>query len=219
MLNLTTIFQEQDRLNKETAAKHEEYSRLTKDGLTQLYVFAALCELGEMSNEWGDFKIWKTNRKQHRVDTCPLCKGEGIKEGEKCSRCGGVRVYPLLEEYIDVVHFCVSVAIGFNLDPLIYKSSRTGRKFLNPLPKSTYHLILKLYQNLVYANVLIEESEKIPPTQKSIKNNQNERQKVAVDLLDTLWQLGYSLGFSDSDIEKAYFSKNQINQIRQEENY
>jgi len=125
-------------------------------------------------------------------------------------------VNPLREEYIDIVHFVVSVALGFDYDPKEYMNIYEVREVS---PEDTYQLILDLYKNLVYANVLIEETRDLPHTEKLLKNNTKERKKVAKALLDILVHLGYSLGFEDAEIEAAYFDKHKINQIRQENNY
>ena len=103
MINLTHIFKEQDRLNKETAAKHKEYSELTREQLTRNYVFAALCELGEMANEWGQFKIWKSTRKENREALCSKCNGTGELNGDSCLYCEGGIVNPLRKEYVDEI--------------------------------------------------------------------------------------------------------------------
>lgn len=216
LLNLVSIFQKQAELNQKTAAKHEEYQKRTRDELTRNYVFATLVELGEMANEWGHFKIWKSTRKENREALCPKCHGRGEFNGDACPYCEGGMVNPLREEYIDVVHFTISIALGFDLDPQQYIQHATLRKVS---AQDSYKLYLELYKNLVYANVLIDELENFPPTEKLLKNNQLERKKVAVCLVNTLWELGYSLGFTDEEIEYAYFAKHKINQVRQENNY
>lgn len=215
-MNLTHIFKEQDRLNKETAKKHEEYSKLSRDQLTRNFVFSALAETGEMANEWSHFKIWKSTRKENRDAPCKKCQGTGELNHKICAYCENGRTNPLREEYIDVVHFTVSVAIGFDIDPTEYLKENQARPKVEVSPKVAYNLYLDLYKQLVYANVLIEELEKRPQTEES---NRNERKKVATELLNVLFDLGYSMGFTDEDIERAYFAKHKVNQIRQANNY
>lgn len=217
-MDLARIFNEQDRLNKETAEKHMEYSLLSRDELTRNYVFAALTELGEMSNNWSHHKIWKSTRKENRDAPCKKCHGTGELNEVICVYCENGRVNPLREEYIDVVHFTISVAIGFDLKPEEFIDKRKQNE-VEVSPEVAYDLYLELYKNLVYANILIEELIKYPNTEKLLTNNKRERKTVAVDLLDTLFNLGYSLGFTDQDIEHAYFMKHKINQIRQATNY
>lgn len=216
MVDLVEIFKKQDELNRKTAAKHEEYSKLSRDELTQLYAFSALCELGEMSNEWGQFKIWKTNRKENRKTLCTKCNGKGEIYGDSCQYCEGGFTNPLREEYIDVVHFVVSVAIGFDLDPEEFMK-KFKRKEVTA--SNTYKLIRVLYKYLVYADVLIDELQNLPNTEKLVKNNQIERLDVAEKLIDKLLHLGYSLGFDDEEIESAYFDKHKVNHIRQQNHY
>lgn len=216
MINLVNIFEKQAQLNAETAAKHVEYQVRSREQLTKNYIFAALCEIGEMSNEWGQFKIWKSSRKENRKAICKKCSGEGKFHGEDCPYCHNGYVNPLREEYVDVVHFVVSVAIGFDLNPNDFLSTYKRK---NVSGEDTYQLILDLYENLVYANILIEELQNHQNENLFQKINQKERLNVAKDLLDTLLHLGYSLGFDDEEIENAYFDKHRINQVRQANNY
>ncbi len=222
MINLAHIFQEQDRLNKETALKHEEYQKRTREQLTRNYVFSALVELGELANTWNHHKIWKSTRQENRDAPCNKCGGtgfSGVSDFELCPYCKAGRVDPLREEYADVVHFVVSVAIGFDLDPKSYLEGYAKDSNQKPALKDSYQLYLDLYKNLVYANVLIEELNTYPQTEKLIQNLTKERKKVAKDLITVLLDLGYSLGFDDEEIEAAYFSKHKINQVRQRNNY
>ena len=216
MLNLVHIFGEQQRLNTETAAKHEEYGLLTRDELTRNFVFAALAELGECANEWGHFKIWKSTRKENRDAPCGKCGGENHEE---CIHCEGGRTNPLREEYIDVFHFGVSVAIGLDVNPAHYESMLTEHDLKELKGYDAYDMYLKLFEKLAYANVLLEESLKKELSDKAVSQNTYDRQVTGIQLMDTLLALGYSLGFDDEDITAAYFSKHQINQKRQENNY
>lgn len=221
MINLPKIFIEQDRLNKETASKHEEYSILTPEELIKNYCFAALAELGECANEWGHFKIWKSTRKENRDASCKKCSGTGIQEDfEQCLYCENGRVNPLQEEYVDVFHFVVSVAIGFGLDPKVYMETYEKRFVRNVDEADTYDLYLSLFKSLSHANVLIDELESYKHINETLEIiNGLDRERVSNMLMDTLLNLGYSLGFTNEDIEKAYFSKHEINKVRQENNY
>lgn len=227
MIDIERIFKEQDFLNKETAAKHEEYSKLTRDELTRNYCFSALSELGECSNEWAGFKIWKSTRKENRDAPCKKCNGSAILNELECPYCEEGRTNPLREEYIDVFHFVVSVAIGFDAD------IETIKKVLAVLEKEdvgksdSYQLFLDLYTSLARANGLIDDNvdsytsyaddriEDFEDKETLIK----VRQTHALELIEILVRLGYALDFSNDEIEAAYFSKHKINQVRQENNY
>lgn len=220
VINLGQIFEKQNELNKEMALQHKEYQTLSREALTRNYILAALVESGECCNEWAQFKIWKSTRKENREALCPKCHGTGKQEETICPYCEQGVVNPLREEYSDILHFATSVAIGFDLEPNEVIQGLIQLKEISTITsKDTYQLFLELYKQLVYANVLIEEFESILHTDKLIQDQQKERKKVAKDLMLTVIKLGYSLGFDDNEIEQAYFAKHQINQIRQIQHY
>lgn len=98
----------------------------------------------------------------------------------------------ILEEYVDNIHFLMSLGLdaGFT-----YTSVE--------LPQQTDDLTQAF--NIVFAHIL-EFSKQ--------RNQQQYEQMFASFLL-----LGSMLGFSEEDIQEAYYEKNKINFARQDEGY
>lgn len=86
-------------------------------------ILALQVELGELANEWRGFKHWSNDQKPRRnPKLCPRCVGTGevrYYTNETCTRCGGTGVEsqdPLLEEYVDCLHFILSIGLQIGTD-------------------------------------------------------------------------------------------------------
>lgn len=216
MLNLEKIFEKQQELNTKTALTNPKYGELTNDELTRNFVFAALVELGETSNEWGEFKIWKKSRKQNRLAVCKRCNNVDV---DACIHCIDGTNNPLLEEYIDVFHFVVSVAIGLKLDVEFYVTFTNTDQLDYLKTTKDYDMFLRLYELLADTNSLLEPCINGELSGFQLLKNKTDREITSIKLMDVLLLLGYSLGFSDEEINEAYFSKHKVNHKRQEANY
>lgn len=205
--------------SSQVAQKHVEYQQLSKNQLTRNFIFAALCEVGEMANEWGHFKIWKSSRNENREAPCPKCHGFGILGTENCPYCENGKVNPLREEYVDVLHFVVSIALGLELEP----EKVMDIEFHPTSKEESYEWFLTLYELLIKAkqhlDIVMERTIQQPLLDEEVEILNQQGQQIALELLTTFFYLGYSLGFADEEIEAAYFAKHQINHIRQQENY
>src|SRR5690606_23656156 len=97
---------------------------------------------------------------------------------------------PLLEEYVDIVHFTLSIAndLGYHE----HKYVNPGHFDLNDLTLGLTQLVTVL----PYA-----------------KNN-----KLPLSF-DYVIKLGYQLGFDEKTVIDAYFEKNKVNHERQVNNY
>lgn len=100
----------------------------------------------------------------------------------------------ILDEFADGMHFILSLGILLKAENQIDLSSE---KFLDNEPTEQF---LKVYQLISELNV-----------NRSIE----KLNEVFVAYLD----LGKLLGFSDKDVEKAYFAKNEVNHKRQDSGY
>lgn len=127
---------------------------------------ALLVELGELANETRCFKFWSTKPSSSRET--------------------------VLEEYVDGVHFIMSLGIdqglSFNSKPLTKSEQQLTEVFLNVFEACT-----------VFIN---------NPTQKSYEN-----------LFNNYLQLGIQMDIDEEEIRKAYISKNEVNYIRQDKGY
>lgn len=121
------------------------------------------------------------------------------KNEEDCPACEDGLLYafrkknPLLEEYVDCLHFILSIGLELNLetDDWIFESV-------------TYHSIITQY---IALNETAAELYRNPFANKFL------------DLVETFIGLGEILGFTWEQIEQAYSDKNAINHERQATGY
>lgn len=167
-------------------------------------VLALLVELGELSNEWRGFKFWSEDREPRGERTCQDCGGQchwlafvgtTVECEENCQMCNGEGVTnKLLEEYVDVLHFILS--IGNELD---MHDIDVGTQ-LNYIKKDITDQFNGMFDNAI-----------------RLKKSQ-ERFHYA-SLIKRFHILGDSLGFTWEQIETAYYSKNKLNHTRQDNGY
>lgn len=210
-MNLQKLFEMQAKLDADITVKHpvqEGENRLEKK------VLALLVELGECANEWRGFKFWSNDQEPRVTETCGACSGRGKKRrieartGREryftCQRCNGLGVKgnPLLEEYVDCLHFILSIGndAGYSKDyePLEYDPFVEHLFFGDSLEKfnDTFRSVTR-FEAKGMLNVAIEYDV----------------------MFDDFLGLGKSLGFTWDQIEQAYYDKNKINFERQENGY
>jgi dimeric dUTPase (all-alpha-NTP-PPase superfamily) len=204
-MNLEKLFETQkvlrDRINYQG---EDRFNKL---------VLALLVELGECANEWRGFKFWSKDQEPRYFvpnpnDVCEECDGQPIfYEGNdsakkiigQCDNCDGCGVHfhnPLLEEYVDGLHFVLEIGIEIGIEKftpskLISFSNDVNEKF-----RSIYRLVSQLTHTML------------------LLNDGDYR-----TLLNNYLHLGESLGFTWGEIEQAYYDKNSINHKRQDEGY
>ncbi len=152
-------------------------------------ILALQVELGELANEWRGFKFWSEDQKPR---TYGLKLGKSPKENRY--------INPLLEEYVDCLHFILSIGLDleFGNYPMIGKSPET--KTVSDMFLVTFETINTFYQAYQSGNEdLIEIKYTI--------------------VFDTFLTLGGMLGFTEYQIEQAYLDKNKINHERQLNGY
>lgn len=213
-MNLTKLFEMQQELDGRIEREHPREEG--RDRLAEK-ILALQVELGECANEWRGFKFWSKDQKaRYYVETgiCVCCAGTGNAfhddnetEYEDCSVCQGVGeefTFPLLEEYVDCLHFVMSIGleIGFpykNLTRVMNWNTYKGRgiidKFLFVNKK-----IINLYQD--------------------IRDEDSANATIYwLHLFESFIGLGQMLGFTGDQVEEAYFEKNKVNHQRQENGY
>lgn len=204
-MNLSNIFNTQIALDAHITEKHpaeEKEDRLAKK------ILALQVELGELANEWRGFKYW-SNDQEARVYVpnpnalCKACDGQGytdkhldIKQWKFCKECDGCGAHfynPLLEEYVDCLHFIVSIGIELNVNP--------------------EQLFIPIFE-------CDEETDIFISLFFEIARLDLQRKASLYKIIFTKFMgLGAKLGFSLDQIEEAYYSKNKINYERQENGY
>jgi dimeric dUTPase (all-alpha-NTP-PPase superfamily) len=163
-MQLEKLFRMQRGLDQHIEEKHG----LQNEDLFDRKVLALLVELGELANETRCFKFWS------------------IKPSSEKS--------VVLEEYVDGIHFILSLGIECGFQNLDYTLD------MEPSTVSATEQFLLIYQEV-----------------NKFKDSKNDLDFKT--LLQSYLQLGSLLGISYEEMEKAYFKKNEVNYQRQQNNY
>lgn len=217
-MNLTKLFETQnildDRIKKEKGLEGKD--------LLDEKIRALLTELGELSNEERSFKFWSEDREPNVSGyvVCDLCvDSPGIYEfyyndelvSVDCPKCEGHQeVYVgnrLLEEYVDCLHFFISIAIELKIKP---DKFTVTCDYTQPTVTSTFNRVFSTVSSL---EVLLEPCVPASITQKDLQETLHEAFSCFVGLAEK------HLGFTWQQIEQAYYEKNEINHQRQESGY
>lgn len=205
-MNLQNLFEIQKELDAHIEKKHprnDGEDRLSKK------ILALQVELAECAQESRCFKYWSNDQeprlKGFKEIKCKWCNGSGDDGTGVCPdcKCEGY-VYkeynPLLEEYIDVVHFALSIGLDIDIKQEIF-----------PEP-------------IKYGDVVLQFNELFGQISyfASVLNRENEWEEVEYEY-ERIWSLLFGLagllGFTWEQIEQAYLDKNSINHQRQESGY
>ncbi|WP_226583591.1 dUTP diphosphatase [Halobacillus litoralis] len=157
-----SLYTMQGRLDEYIENQHKLY----KGEKVQEKILALLVELGELANETRCFKFWST-------------KGPSDKA-------------VILEEFVDGVHFLLS--IGLDLDLRFVSQSHNKGDF------EQTESFLKVY----------EAVERFRLQQDAPSYNQ---------MFSAYLNLGLSLGITEDELRQAYENKNRINFERQDQGY
>lgn len=202
-MNLSNLFETQRILDARIMEKHPE---LVGQNNLDWKVLALQVELGECANEWRGFKKWSNDQEPTTqfVHVCADCNGNGIEGIEvytyPCMTCGGTGIdrisNPLLEEYVDCLHFILSIGLEMELT----NTDISKRQQL------TNRNVTRVFSDLMLAagTLIYPESDK-PHNFGTV--------------LHGFIYLGELLGFTWEPIEQAYYEKNEINHERQEAGY
>ncbi|MCY8890263.1 dUTP diphosphatase [Bacillus spizizenii] len=188
-MNLEKMFEMQKALDERII---KEKGLEGQDLLPNL-ILALQVELAECANEWRNFKHWSNDREprtKHPLETSP--NGAFRKGGN-----------PLLEEYVDCLHFILSIGnrIGFNNDATIQQIMRRAEE----RELETNIGIVKAFSrlmSLVFGFYFWIENV-----------------GTYVRFFERFLNLGEMLGFTPEQIEAAYMEKNAVNHKRQQEGY
>lgn len=201
-------------MQKELDARIIKEKGLEGHDLLPNTVLALQVEIGELANEWRGFKHWSNDQEPRREVKCHDCKGNGYymfgwdAEKEPCPSCEGTGVQerdPLLEEYVDCLHFFLSIARQLNLeaDDLYLPD--------DVLENQTNLVFTELLHNvgLINAKYFL-----INP------NEAGDKVHCFQQALYIFYLLGEQrLGFTFNQIAEAYAAKNAVNHERQSNGY
>ncbi len=161
-MNLNKLFQLQHNLDERIIAEHDLYN----ESLFSKKVLALQVEISELANETRCFKFWST-------------KGPSDKN-------------TILEEYVDCLHFILSLGLEknyVNLEPIMLDHN-------NDLTETFLNIYIDINDFVVCSS----------------KDNYKT-------LFEDFLSLGRNLGFTSEEVENAYFEKNNINHQRQDTGY
>lgn len=212
LMELKELFEMQRKLDAHIIKeKGLEGQNLFNNTMLALHV-----EIGEMANEWRGFKFWSNNQEPRKEVKCHACKGEGrFSKDEPCLYCEstGIERRPLLEEYIDCLHFFLSIAIQKGWEDAMYISEDAVYEAEdNGFDGGITGLILEMKYFLSKAQMEI-------PEQSGIMNYKTDEYsfRIAWFLFIVLGLVGF--GFTWEQIVQAYKDKNKVNHERQEDGY
>lgn len=195
-MNLQKLFEAQrildERIIKEKGLEGQD--------LLPNKILALQVELGELANEWRGFKYWSNDRESRTSAFRDVWLTEDGKppqyEHEEESMYGGEQEYnPLLEEYVDCLHFILSIGNELELTHMNWEEFQYEDNI------SDHFLV-----TMEFTSRLRFEPE--------------ENQYVYYySVLAWLISLGFKLGFTWEQIEQAYWDKNKVNHERQTNGY
>jgi dimeric dUTPase (all-alpha-NTP-PPase superfamily) len=163
-MDLQKLYSMQRQLDEHIETQHG----LQGENLVEKKMLALLVEIGELANETRCFKFWSLK------PSAPIEK--------------------VLEEYVDGLHFILSLGIELNFVHAVNKMKKEMENY------SLVEQFLRVFQAV---NEFQQEK-----TFDSYKH-----------LFTTYLQLGDCLGFTSEQIEQAYMMKNEVNHERQNQNY
>ena len=169
-------------------------------------ILALLVELGELANEERCWKFWSEDRTPRVSVKCSNCGGKGFNDyfcfgGEghdttDCGDCEGTGLTknknPLLEEYVDCLHFILSIGLECGFVNITLLDRQKTSDVVSQFSK----LFCKITDFSKYPNLM----------------NYKWIWSYFLGLCE-------HLGFIWEQIETAYFEKNTINHKRQDTGY
>ena len=163
-MNTIPLFKMQKALDRHIESQH----KLEEEDLFDRKVLALLVEIGELANETRCFKFWSVK---------PPSQTEII-----------------LEEFVDGVHFILSLGIECGYDNLETISQSQSDEL------DTTKQFLAIYN--------------------SVQKFRNSRRKEDYEeLFQSYLKLAQLLGLNEDQIEQAYIKKNEVNYERQRQGY
>lgn len=193
-MNIAELFILQSELDRHV---EQEHPRKKGESRHDKKVLALLVELGELANEARFFKFWSNDQKPRKEEIKGCMNCMGLSYGDKtgfcyvCNNEGAIYTNPLLEEYVDGIHFLLSIGLENGIEELN----------INPIKKDTLiEQFIGLYNvfSLLYVYF----------TPKAYSDAWSAYVGLA-DMLGLYWE----------DVEAAYIEKNEKNHARQDGGY
>lgn len=161
-MNLEKLFTLQKELDNRILKEHN----LNGEILFSQKALALQVEVGELANETKCFKYWSN-------------KGPSPEE-------------TILEEFVDCLHFILSIGIDKNFENVKITAANYGEK----LTDQFLDLFIDINDFLICSSI-----------------------DHYITLFEDFLSLGLNLGFTEANIEEAYLKKNLVNHERQDNGY
>lgn len=158
-------------------------------------ILALQVELGELANEHRGFKFWSKDQKPR---TCII-----DKDGETANQ---YYRNPLLEEYVDCIHFFISIALELEIDP---ENFEVTEDYTQPTTTLTFNRVFSTVSSL---DILLDPETPCSISKETVQETLREGFSCFIGL-------GEMLGFTWQQIEDAYLKKNEVNHQRQDGGY
>ena len=213
-MNLTKLFETQRILDARIMEKHPE---LVGQNNLDWKVLALQVELGECANEWRGFKKWSNDQEartkvyvlKEKYKHCHITQ-TGAYEYQLRDEFGKVVEEdvtdhhhdiknPLLEEYVDCLHFILSIGLEIGASEENFTVPAIARESITKQFLVVIDSITTLYHLLDY----------------NMKSPFDTYRVLFMQFVN----LGGMLGFTWEQIEQAYYDKNAINHTRQDTGY
>lgn len=182
--NLKMLFELQEKLDE----RINKEKGITED-TSNLTVIAFKVEFAEFLNEHKFFKFWKTDKTPNMVAVVSEVYETNFIHGRK-HRFIAEYKYPLLEEYVDGIHFLLSLGM-----------------------KRKYHKYSHAF------DALDIETNSLEYLAMEIFNNPLDSAGKWIQCMSDYFYFGHLVGITAKDIEEAYLKKNKINHERQDGGY
>ncbi|KYD07665.1 dUTP diphosphatase [Saccharococcus caldoxylosilyticus] len=209
-MNLQKLFDMQRKLDEHIEREHPrkpDEDRLAKK------ILALQVELGELANEARFFKYWSHDQEPRNLGVplpCEHCEGtgrDGYEPLANCWCCGGTglsekrNISPLLEEFVDCLHFLLSIGNDINMNE-VYEDYEPKPLYFGDGDILGQFIVVYDWINSLYFH---------------------RHEDVNGEIYDLVFAyflgLGEMLGFSWEEVEQAYMKKNEENHSRQERGY
>lgn len=196
----------------------KRFPKLKNECLLSKKTLALQVEIGELLQEFREFKFWSEDQEPRDGIVCDDCFGSGkftksyramgddvilehIELTYFCGKCKGTgeQSSPLLEEYVDGIHFFLSLGLEINMSQVL--PNITKKKTILEQFTSVYVLISQFAIGV------------------EIGDEEEYLQDDLSSAFGAFIGLGEMLGFTGEQVEHAYFAKNAVNHERQVNGY
>ncbi|XOQ16663.1 MAG: dUTPase [Shouchella clausii] len=188
-MNLKRLFQIQKELDDAIIEKKGLQGR----DLLPERILALQVELGECANEWRGFKFWSEDREPRTKIAKPFAndmRGDGY-----------IYQNSLLEEYVDCLHFILSIGLELNM---LIVNIWIDSDYTEEDTTATFNKLFSCVSEILETADYGEYVDLV------------EIYEITFNLFVGL---GEKLGFTWEEVERAYLAKNEINHKRQETGY